>query len=256
MTAPSLSPEQVEAHPHAVDLTALGIERHTPRKVHRSELKNAPYNPREMSDAARANLRNVLDPSGVGLIQGPVWNRRSGNIVGGHQRMRALDSIAKTRDYFLWVSEVDLSEAAEIEANLALNNEDAQGEWELEKFAALLRREDVRKQAAGFDGSTLYRLLGEEADEKALEEVAEKIEALKGADDAVQNASRDAHSTEFYAVLVWPSAAARAAALKALGLDDVREQDGERVIAAARALGQADGSERRDADAERVTSQS
>lgn len=191
-----------------------------------------------MSDAARANLRNVLDPSGVGLIQGPVWNRRSGNIVGGHQRMRALDSIAKTRDYFLWVSEVDLSEAAEIEANLALNNEDAQGEWELEKFAALLRREDVRKQAAGFDGSTLYRLLGEEADEKALEEVAEKIEALKGADDAVQNASRDAHSTEFYAVLVWPSAAARASALERLGLEDVREQDGERVIAAAQASAQ------------------
>lgn len=187
-----------------------------------------------MSDAARANLRNILDPAGVGLLQGPVWNRRSGNIVGGHQRMRALDTIAKTRDYFLWVSEVDLSEAEEIEGNLALNNEDAQGEWELEKFAALLRREDVRKKAAGFDSSTLYRLLGEEADEKALEDVAEKIEALKNADDAVQGASRDAHSTEFYAVLVWPSPAARSAALKMLGLDDVREQDGARFVEAAR----------------------
>lgn len=62
-----------------------------------------------------------------GLVGHLVWNETTKHIVGGHQRLAALDSIMKTRDYELDVLKVELPLKDEIRLNVVLNNQDSQG---------------------------------------------------------------------------------------------------------------------------------
>lgn len=88
------------------------------------ELKPAPYNPRSITDEARAGLANSLARFGMaGVI---VWNRRTGNIVGGHQRRQLLIEAGIKQAI---VSVVDLDDDMEKALNLSLNNPSIQGEW-------------------------------------------------------------------------------------------------------------------------------
>ena len=54
-----------------------------------SELTPAPYNPRAISTAELEGLRASLDK--FGLVEPVVWNRRTGHVVAGHQRIKALE---------------------------------------------------------------------------------------------------------------------------------------------------------------------
>jgi hypothetical protein len=58
-------------------------------EIHRTQINNAPYNPRQISDKARKMLQKNL--ATVGLLSPIVWNQRTGNIVAGHQRIDAMD---------------------------------------------------------------------------------------------------------------------------------------------------------------------
>ena len=58
------------------------------------------------------------------MPQAIVWNVRTGNVVGGHQRLKTLDPDSMTD-----VVEVDLSEDEERALNLAFNNPHTQGDW-------------------------------------------------------------------------------------------------------------------------------
>ena len=51
-------------------------------------LKAAPYNPREIGDEAYRGLASSIEE--FGLVQPIVWNRETGNVVGGHQRLKYL----------------------------------------------------------------------------------------------------------------------------------------------------------------------
>jgi len=75
----------------------------------------APYNPRDITDNHLDGLK--ASTSKFGLVQPIVWNKRSGLIVGGHQRLKTLDE-DDTTDVLV----VDLDEAREKALNLALNN--------------------------------------------------------------------------------------------------------------------------------------
>jgi DNA modification methylase len=59
-------------------------------------------------------------------VQPVVWNKRTGNVVGGHQRLRALAAEGATE---VDVAVVDLGDAEEKALNLALNSESIQGSW-------------------------------------------------------------------------------------------------------------------------------
>src|SRR5579871_292198 len=100
----------------------------TTETVHRSVLKNAPYNPRHITERGKAKLKETLKR--VGLVQPLVWNRRSGNLVGGHQRLKQLDALEGKSDYSLTVAVVDVDDKRERELNVLLNNTDVGGEWE------------------------------------------------------------------------------------------------------------------------------
>ena len=89
-----------------------------------ADLTPANYNPRTISDAAMKGLEHSIDR--FGLVQPIVWNKRTGNIVGGHQRLAALLNRGATEaDVYV----VDLPEVEEKALNLALNNPGIQGEF-------------------------------------------------------------------------------------------------------------------------------
>ena len=56
-----------------------------------SELNEAPYNPRKISDHQYSALLESIDK--FGDISGIVFNRKTGNLVGGHQRIKAFKEI-------------------------------------------------------------------------------------------------------------------------------------------------------------------
>jgi hypothetical protein len=89
-----------------------------------SDLKPAPYNPRTISDAALAALKASIDRWGI--VQPIIFNRTTGNVVGGHQRLKVLQTEgASETDCVI----VELPAAEERALNVSLNNPQAQGEF-------------------------------------------------------------------------------------------------------------------------------
>ncbi len=123
------------------------FQKFRPRRVHRSELKNAPYNPRAINELNARKLREILEKKG--LVEALTWNVRTGNLVGGHQRLTQLDILEKEKagDYELDVNVVDVTEKRERELNIILNNEALRGEFVPELMVDMfdygIRPEDV-----------------------------------------------------------------------------------------------------------------
>jgi hypothetical protein len=80
-------------------------------------LKAAPYNPRKIDDAALSGLQASVER--FGIVEPVVWNERTGYVVGGHQRLKALKRMGVTETE---VVVVDLPEIEERALNVALNN--------------------------------------------------------------------------------------------------------------------------------------
>ena len=87
-----------------------------------SELVPSEYNPRKIDDKAMEGLKASLKRFGV--VQPIVWNKQTGKIVGGHQRVKALAAQgAKEAPVIV----VDIDEKEEMALNLTLNNPDIEG---------------------------------------------------------------------------------------------------------------------------------
>lgn len=100
------------------------------------ELLEADYNPRVKLKPGMAEYerlkRSLLE---FDLVQPLVWNRRSGRLVGGHQRLQVLRELG-VEDVNVVV--VDLPEEREKALNVALNNERVGGKWDTGKLQELL----------------------------------------------------------------------------------------------------------------------
>ena len=107
----------------------MSLERGTAKL---SDLKAAPYNPRKISPAALKGLQASIERFGV--VQDIVVNRRSGFVVGGHQRVAALKVAGVKEVPVCWV---DLDEPEEKALNVALNNPHISGEFD-DSLQALL----------------------------------------------------------------------------------------------------------------------
>ena len=122
------------------------------------QIKPAAYNPRKdlrPGDPAYDRLKKALTQ--FDLVEPLVWNRRSGNLVGGHQRFKILQ---ERGDAVIPVSVVDLSERDEKALNLALNRHS--GEWDFASLADLLGEldgGDLDMEITGFDAVELERLM-------------------------------------------------------------------------------------------------
>ena len=109
--------------------------------ISRDMIKNAPYNPRIMDEGAKKRLKKNIAKHG--LVSALTWNKRTGNLVGGHQRLEQLDALEKSQDYELTVCVVDVDEREEAALNVHLNNPSMQGEWDLDKLANISEEFDL-----------------------------------------------------------------------------------------------------------------
>jgi len=122
-----------------------------------SALKASPYNPRKdlkPGDREYEQLKKAILE--FDYIDPIVWNERTGNVVGGHQRLKVL----KELDYkTIHVSVVDLPDHKEKALNIALNK--ISGEWDLGKLSELLeelKMEDIDIDLMGFTREDLDAL--------------------------------------------------------------------------------------------------
>lgn len=90
-----------------------------------ADLVPADYNPRRISPKAMEGLKKSL--AEFGAVQPIVVNERTGHIVGGHQRVKALAALGQVETT---VIVVDLSMTREKALNVALNNPHISGEFD------------------------------------------------------------------------------------------------------------------------------
>ena len=120
-----------------------------------ADLTPADYNPRSITDEAMQGLEASLDE--FGLVQPIVWNQETGNIVGGHQRHKALLAAGEKTATVCIVSMTLKKERA---LNVALNNPHISGDFD-KSLQGLL--EEIREDDAKlFRDIGLDRLLDEE----------------------------------------------------------------------------------------------
>lgn len=131
------------------------------RRVPVSKLNPAAYNPRkdlQPGDAEYQKLARSLDQ--FGCVEPVVWNERTGNVVGGHQRLKILLAAGETE---LDVSVVNLSDADEKALNIALNK--IAGEWDRAALTELLQElsadSSIDETLTGFDRGELDSLLAD-----------------------------------------------------------------------------------------------
>lgn len=133
-------------------------------------IKPARYNPRldlQPGDPDYDKLKRSMEE--FGFLEPLVWNRRTGHLVGGHQRFKILAAQGMKH---IDVSVVDLPLSREKALNIALNK--VGGDWDERKLADLLRGlaqiPDFDVSLTGFDATDVTELL-------------DKLEALDGDDD-------------------------------------------------------------------------
>lgn len=175
--------------------------------ISRKEIKNADYNPRIMDKEAKKRLRANLKEHG--LVSSITWNKRTGNIVGGHQRLEQLDTLEKNTDYDLTVCVVDVPEKEEAKLNVLLNNPSMQGDWDFDKLANMSEDFSISLADMGFtksdvdfmfDGDDRFSDLYETEEAHAMKNDLEKIKAerQKGA-----QLLKDRNNINFYCIVVF-----------------------------------------------------
>lgn len=130
------------------------------RKVPIDQIIPAAYNPRkdlQPGDEEYEQIRRSIDR--FGFVEPLVWNQRTGNLVGGHQRFKILVEQGLKE---VEVSVVDLDDDEERALNLALNK--IQGDWDEDKLQDVLAELDLHGfdlSLTGFSDQEIDYLLGD-----------------------------------------------------------------------------------------------
>lgn len=150
------------------------------RKMKISDLLPADYNPRkdlQPGDPEYEKLKRSIEE--FGYVEPIVWNKRTGRVVGGHQRLKVLKELGSTE---VECSIVDLDEDREKALNIALNK--IEGDWDLPKLKDLLEEIDTGLldiEVTGFDLEEIEQLMTQFRDEPAEDgfDVDEAVEEIK-----------------------------------------------------------------------------
>lgn len=154
-------------------------------KMRISQLNPAIYNPRvklQSGDPEYEKLKKSLQE--FGCVDPIIYNERTGNVVGGHQRLKVMRDLGIEETD---VSVVDLPLEKEKALNLALNK--ISGQWDMPKLKDLLEELNTGEfdiEVTGFDAEeiediiTQFEPLTEVKEdnfdiEKALEEIKEPV---------------------------------------------------------------------------------
>lgn len=145
-----------------------------------SELKPADYNPRkdlQPGDADYEKLKRSLTE--FGYVEPVIYNRTTGHVVGGHQRLKVLADLGHTEvDCVV----VELDETREKALNVALNK--ISGDWDDNKLALLiadLDAADFDAELTGFDDEEIAQMIGSLDDDEVTDDRFDLTEALEAA---------------------------------------------------------------------------
>lgn len=136
------------------------------------QINPAAYNPRKdlkPGDDDYEKLKRSIQE--FGYVEPLVWNKQTGNLVGGHQRYKIL---VEEQPAVLEVSVVDLSIEKEKALNIALNK--IEGGWDEEKLQVLLSELQASEEGielTGFDESELEEILNAQPDDTEASHVEE-----------------------------------------------------------------------------------
>ena len=128
------------------------------QKIPASRLNAAVYNPRKdlkPSDREYEKLKRSI--AEFGYVEPVIWNRQTGNVVGGHQRLKVLVDLGQ-REIDCVVVDLDLQREKAL--NIALNK--IQGDWDEGKLASLMAEFDASAfdvSLTGFDAEEVDALL-------------------------------------------------------------------------------------------------
>lgn len=129
------------------------------RKIPISQINPAAYNPRkdlQPGDAEYARLKKSI--AEFDLVEPLIWNERTGNLVGGHQRLKIIKNELNLSE--VDVSVVNLDDQKEKALNIALNK--ISGDWDIPRLKELLVSLDdgaFDLTLTGFDENELKKLI-------------------------------------------------------------------------------------------------
>lgn len=89
-----------------------------------NDLQPASYNPRDITDRAFEGLKESIKK--FGFVDPIIVNKRTGHLVGGHQRLKAAQALNLEK---VPVVEIDVSELDEKALNVTLNNQAISGHY-------------------------------------------------------------------------------------------------------------------------------
>ena len=149
------------------------------KKVLVKDLKYAPYNPRKISDEMLNKLKQSIEE--FGYVEPIVVNKRTRHVVGGNQRLKALEDLGIEEVEAVFV---DLDDAREKALNIALNK--ITGEWDYPKLKDLLEELDTGEidiELTGFDMVEIEDLMNQvhveaEEDDFNVDEIEEIEEPI------------------------------------------------------------------------------
>ncbi|MDH7566819.1 MAG: DNA modification methylase [Clostridiales bacterium] len=139
------------------------------QKIKVEFLNPAEYNPRKdlkPGDKEYEKLKRSITE--FGYVEPVIWNKRTGNVVGGHQRLKVLLDLGFSE---IDCVVVDLDELREKALNVALNK--IQGEWDSDKLAALMADLDSSAfdvSLTGFDAAEIDELMNQWYSKEAVQD--------------------------------------------------------------------------------------
>lgn len=153
------------------------------QKIPAARLNPAAYNPRidlKPGDKEYEKLKRSI--AEFGYVEPVIWNRQTGNVVGGHQRLKVLIDLGQNE---IDCVVVDLDLPREKALNIALNK--IQGDWDETKLASLMAEFDASAfdvSMTGFDADEVDALLNKFYSHDAAEDDFDARKAKKEIEDA------------------------------------------------------------------------
>jgi hypothetical protein len=180
-----------------------------PQTISRSEINNAPYNPRKISDENIKKLKKNIKKNG--LIETLVWNKATGNLISGHQRLKILDSLESNSNYSLTIAMVEMDIEEEKKQNIFMNNISTQGEYDLEKLDELLK--DIKWEDVGFSEEDMayfninFEMINTDTAENGLvneiENNIEKLNKIKENRRTIKARTQERDSSDNYIAVIF-----------------------------------------------------
>ena len=199
------------------------FDKGNPEVIERMAIKNAPYNPRQIDRDSAQRLRKSIQEHG--LVDLPIWNKRTGNLVGGHQRISQLDALEKSKDYELMVNVVDIDEREEAKLNAKLNNADLQGDWDFQKLADMAEEFAIDFEDMGFSDETVDLMFdGDDRfsallDNDDVNGVMSDMGEIKAARERMREENAEKNSLNFYTTIVFHDEARKKRFMQAISIN-------------------------------------